>query len=104
MRVVALGKAAVAGAAGAFVWEAALRGLVLAGVPSFDIVSTLGHLALPHGPPAAAWLAGMTAHGAVGIAWAVFYAYFFWARFDWSPALQGMAFSLLPAALTLFVT
>ena len=36
---------------------------------------------------------------AVGVIWAVFYAYFFWSFFDLRPALQGMIFSLLPAVL-----
>ena len=86
MRVVALGKAAAAGVAGAVAWEIGLRTLILAGVPTFDIVATLGRMAFPDGPTSAIWLAGMTAHAAVGIAWAVFYAYFFWARFNWPPA------------------
>ncbi len=103
MRVVALRKAAAAGAAGALAWEAALRGLILAGVPTFDIVATLGGFVFPNGPVAAAWLGGLAAHAAVGVAWAVFYAYFFWARFNWTPALQGAVFSLLPAALALFI-
>ena len=103
MRVVALGKAAAAGVAGAVAWEIGLRTLILAGVPTFDIVATLGRMAFPDGPTSAIWLAGMTAHAAVGIAWAVFYAYFFWARFNWPPAIQGALFSLLPTTLALFV-
>jgi beta-glucosidase/6-phospho-beta-glucosidase/beta-galactosidase len=103
IRVVALRKAAIAGVAGALAWEAALRAAILAGVPTFDIVKTLGSFAFPHGPAWAWWTAGMAAHALVGIGWAVFYAYFFWARFDWRPALQGLVFSLFPAALALFV-
>jgi len=37
IRVVALRKAAIAGAAGALAWEGVVRGLILAGVPLFDI-------------------------------------------------------------------
>ena len=31
----------------------------------------------------------MAAHALVGVCWAVFYAYFFWAQFDWQPAAAG---------------
>ena len=103
IRVVALRKAAAAGVAGAFAWEAALRGLMLAGVPTFDIVRSLGTLAFPEGPPLAWWAAGIAAHAFVGICWAMFYAYFFWARFHWRPPLQGLAFSLLPAMMALMI-
>lgn len=103
IRVVALRKAVVAGVAGALAWEAVLRGLILAGVPTFDIARTLGTFAFPTGSYWVWWPAGLVAHALVGIAWAIFYAYFFWARVDWRPALQGLAFSLLPAALALFV-
>jgi beta-glucosidase/6-phospho-beta-glucosidase/beta-galactosidase len=103
IRVVALRKAAVAGVAGAAVWELVLGGLVAAGVPTFDIVRLLGMLAFPDGPTLAWWAAGMAAHALVGICWALFYAHFFWARFDWPPAIQGMVFSLLPAVLALLI-
>jgi beta-glucosidase/6-phospho-beta-glucosidase/beta-galactosidase len=103
LRVVALRKAAVAGIAGAFAWEAALRGLITAGLPIFDIVTTLGSFAFPDGPPAAVWLTGMTVHAAVGVCWANFYAHFVWARLDLPPPVQGLLFSLLPAALALFI-
>ena len=99
IRVVALRKAALAGAAGALVWEVVLRALILAGVPLLDIVHVLGTLAYPHGQWPQWWAAGLTAHILVGIAWAVFYAYFFWARLDLRPALQGLAFAALPAVL-----
>lgn len=103
IRVVALRKAASAGAAGALVWEIALRSLILAGIPTFDIVKLLGTLAFPQGPALAWWDAGMAAHAFVGVCWAVFYAHFFWARFDWPGPLQGLAFVTLPALLALFV-
>src|SRR5438093_13699361 len=103
IRVVALRKAAVAGVTGAVVWELVLGGLVAAGVPTFDIVRSLGTLAFPDGPTLAWWNAGMAAHALAGICWAVFYAHFFWARFDWPPAIQGMVFSLLPAVLALLI-
>ena len=99
LRIVAYRKAILAGAGGALVWEAVLRTLMLLGFHSFDIVRELGTLALPDGTAAEWWPAGIAAHAAVGAIWALFYAYFFWARFDWPPALQGLAFAALPAAL-----
>jgi beta-glucosidase/6-phospho-beta-glucosidase/beta-galactosidase len=39
----------------------------------------------------------------VGAAWALFYAYFFWARVDWPPPLQGLAFAALPATLAALI-
>ena len=103
IRVVALRKAAIAGVAGAAVWELVLGGLIVAGVPTFDIVKLLGTLAFPQGPVLAWWITGMAAHALVGICWAVFYAHFFWARFDWPGPVQGLAFAALPALLALFI-
>ena len=103
IRVVALRKAAVAGVAGAAAWEVILRTAILAGVPTFDIVKVLGTLAFPDGPPLAWWSVGMAAHALVGICWAVFYAYFFWARFAWPPPLQGLATAMVPALLALAI-
>jgi beta-glucosidase/6-phospho-beta-glucosidase/beta-galactosidase len=101
IRVVALRKAAIAGVAGAAAWEIVLRPAILAGVPTFDIVKVLGTLAYPDGPALAWWSVGMAAHALVGICWAVFYAYFFWARFEWPPPLQGLATAIVPALLAL---
>ncbi len=101
IRVVSLPKAAIAGVAGAFAWEAVLGGLEALGLPTFDIVRTLGTLAFPDGPAAAWWTAGMAVHAIVGALWAIFYAYFFWAHFDWRPACQGLVFALLPTILAL---
>ena len=103
LRVVAFKKAILAGAAGAFAWEAAVRLLALLGLPVFDLVRELGTLAFPHGSAAQWWPAGTAAHLAVGAGWALFYAYFFWARLPWRPALQGLAFAALPALLAIFV-
>jgi beta-glucosidase/6-phospho-beta-glucosidase/beta-galactosidase len=99
IRTVALRKAAVAGAAGALAWEAVLRGLILAGVPLFDIVKQLGTLAFPEDEPLRWWSLGMAAHAAVGVLWAQFYGYFFWARLRLPPAFQGLVFSSVPALL-----
>jgi beta-glucosidase/6-phospho-beta-glucosidase/beta-galactosidase len=103
LRIVAYRKAILAGAAGAFVWEIAVRLLALLGAPVFDLVRDLGTLPFPHGSAFLWWPAGTAAHLAVGIAWALFYAYFFWARFRWPPALQGLAFAIMPALLATFV-
>jgi beta-glucosidase/6-phospho-beta-glucosidase/beta-galactosidase len=103
LRIVAFRKAILAGAVGALVWEAGVRLLALLGLPRFDLVRELGTLPFPHGSVAEWWPAGMIAHASVGAAWALFYAYFFWARFRWPPALQGLAFAALPAALATFV-
>ena len=103
LRIVAFRKAVLAGAAGALVWEAAVRILGLLGLPLFDLVRELGTLIFRHGSAAKWWPAGMLAHASVGAAWALFYAYFFWARFRWPPVLQGLAFATLPALLAAFV-
>ncbi len=103
LRVVAFRKAILAGAAGAAAWAAALGLLAQLGVPTFDIVRELGTLALPIANPVMWWPAGMVAHAAIGAVWALFYAYFFWARFRWAPALQGLAFAALPAFLAAFI-
>jgi beta-glucosidase/6-phospho-beta-glucosidase/beta-galactosidase len=103
LRVVAYKKAILAGAAGALVWEAVIRLLAIAGLPMFDLVRALGTLPFPNGPAFAWWPAGTAAHLAVGIAWALFYAYFVWARFRWPPPLQGLAFAIIPAVLATFI-
>lgn len=103
IRHVAYRKAVLAGMAGAVAWEAVARPLILAGVPYFDIVGTLGTLALPHGRPWAWWTAGMSLHLLVGAIWAVFYAYFFWSVLPLPPVLQGFLFAFVPMPLALFI-
>ena len=103
LRVVAFPKAILAGAAGALAWEVSVRLLGLVGVPGFDIVRELGTLLSPDASAAQWWPTGMAAHALVGAGWALFYAYFFWARLDWPPPLQGLAFAALPAALAALV-
>jgi beta-glucosidase/6-phospho-beta-glucosidase/beta-galactosidase len=103
LRVVALRKALVAGAAGALAWEIAVRTAILAGLPLFDIVRELGTLATQSANPLLWWPAGMAAHAAVGFVWIVFYGYFFWARLRIAPALQGLLFALLPLTLATFL-
>ena len=103
IRVVALRKAAVAGVAGALAWETVLRGAIIAGLPTFDIVRSLGTLAFPGAPAAVWWPVGFAAHALVGVCWAVFYAYFFWARLSVRPPLQGLIFAAAPALLALLI-
>ena len=103
LRVVAFPKAILAGALGAVAWEAGLRLLGLAGLVQFDLVRELGTLLFPNDKPTLWWPAGMAAHATVGAIWAVFYAYFFWARFRWPPPLQGLAFAALPTVLAAFI-
>jgi beta-glucosidase/6-phospho-beta-glucosidase/beta-galactosidase len=103
LRIVDFPKAILAGAAGAIVWEAAIRVLTIAGVPVFDLVRELGTLAFPDGSAILWWPAGMAAHALVGAGWALFYAFFFWGRFRWPRALQGLVFAALPAILAILI-
>jgi hypothetical protein len=99
IRRVAFSKAIVAGVAGALAWEIILRILISLGLPLFDLVFTLGTLVLGRVRVWEWWAMGMTLHGTVGVIWTIFYAYFFWSTFNWTPALQGLVFSLGPAIL-----
>jgi len=99
IRRVAFGKAILAGAAGALAWEVAVRVLIGLGLPLFDLVFTLGTLVLGQVGPSLWWPVGMSLHATVGAIWAIFYAYFFWSTYDWSPTVQGLVFSLGPAVL-----
>lgn len=93
-------KAVLAGIAGACAWEAVLRLLIAAGLPLADPVWLLGTMVTGE-TGSTAWLpAGLVPHAAVGAIWAIFYAYFFWSTFDWSPPVQGLVFSLGPALVT----
>jgi beta-glucosidase/6-phospho-beta-glucosidase/beta-galactosidase len=103
IRIVSLRKAAVAGVCGALAWTAVLGTIELAGLPLFNIVKELGTLAFSPDEMLVWGAVGLFAHGLVGICWALVYAYFFWSRVNWPPALQGLAFSLIPAILALFI-
>ena len=103
LRIVSFPKAILAGTAGAVAWEGAIRMLSVAGVPVFDLVRALGTLPFPDAPAIVWWPAGMAAHATVGAAWALFYAFFFWGRFRWPPALQGLVFAALPATLAILI-
>lgn len=99
MRQVAFGKAVQAGVLGALAWEAAVRLLIAAGVPLFDLLHLLGTMVLPHAAPWQWWLAGVGMHLLAGAVWAIFYAYFFFYTFDCAPALQGLIFATFPFVL-----
>lgn len=99
IRRVAFDKAIGAGVAGALAWEAVARALIALGLPLADLVRFLGTMVFPHSPAWMWWPMGLVLHASVGAIWAIFYAYFFWSSFSWPPALQGLAFSLIPIVL-----
>ena len=103
IRVVNLRKASVAGVCGALAWTVTLGGLGSLGLPLFDIVRELGTLAFAPDERLGWITVGLVAHSLVGVCWALVYAYFFFSRVTWPPALQGLAFSTFPALLALFV-
>ena len=102
IRVVALPKAAAAGLCGAAVMELFSIAATWAGLPAVDMVSELSSIAFARSPLLAG-AAALIAHLGVGVCWAVFYAFFFWGRFRFPPAIQGLLFSLLPATLAILV-
>ena len=102
VRVVAFRKAVLAGISGAIAMEATLHALTLAGLPSVDMVAELGSVVFMNSR-VLVWVAAILAHLAIGVCWAVFYGYFFWARLSWPPPLQGLAFAALPAFLAILI-
>jgi beta-glucosidase/6-phospho-beta-glucosidase/beta-galactosidase len=102
IRVVDLKKAVIAGLCGAVVIEAVSFVTVQAGLPTMDLVSELSGAQF-HGLPMLATGAALLAHLAIGVCWAVFYAFFFWGRFPFRPAIQGLVFAVLPATLAILV-
>lgn len=71
-----------------------------AGLPTVDLVADLSSLQI-HRSPLVADTVAVLAHFGVGICWAVFYAFFFWGRFHWRPAVQGLVFASIPATLAI---
>ena len=102
VRVVALRKAISAGVAAAVAMEIFLRVLRLAGLPTVDLVAEMSSFAFGNSQSLAIGGA-LAAHLAIGVCWAVFYGYFFWARLRWPAPLQGLAFAAIPAVLAIFV-
>jgi beta-glucosidase/6-phospho-beta-glucosidase/beta-galactosidase len=102
IRVVSLKKAVAAGLAGAAVMELCSFAASVAGLPTVDFVSQLSSVAFDHSPLLTN-AAALVVHLAVGVCWAVFYAFFFWGRIEAPPPVQGLIFSLLPATLAIFI-
>ncbi|WP_207539556.1 family 1 glycosylhydrolase [Sabulicella rubraurantiaca] len=103
IRKVAYRKVILAGVAGAAVWEALARLLILFGLPVADIVGTLGAVAAPGVGVWVSWGAGLLLHFLVGAIWAIFYAYFFWSDLPIRPVLQGLLFAFIPMTLAILV-
>jgi beta-glucosidase/6-phospho-beta-glucosidase/beta-galactosidase len=102
IRIVALRRAVVAGVCGAAAMEMFAVASRRAGLPTIDLIGQLNSI-FPRGFPLLANTAGLIVHLAVGICWAVFYAFFFWGRFRLRPPLQGLLFATLPAALAILI-
>jgi len=102
IRIVALRRAAAAGVCGAAAMEIFAFATVRAGQPAVDLIGELNSM-FPDGSPLLANAAGLFVHLAVGVCWAVFYAFFFWGRFHLRPPLQGLLFAVLPCALAILV-
>jgi beta-glucosidase/6-phospho-beta-glucosidase/beta-galactosidase len=102
IRIISYWKAILAGMAGAAAWELVARLLLLAGLPLYDVVRLLGSL-VGGSDPWLWWPAGIVMHAVAGALWAIFYAYFFWSVLARPPWLQGLAFSIGPALLTIFI-
>ena len=102
LRIVSLKKAVTAGLAGAAVMELCSFAASRAGLPTVDFVRQLSSVAFDHSPLLAN-AGALAVHLAIGVCWAIFYAFFFWGRMGAPPLVQGLVFSLLPAALAAFI-
>ncbi len=102
LRVVNLPKAALAGLCGAAVMELFSVATAEAGLRTVDLVTELSSIPFDH-----SWLlthaSALLVHLAIGICWAVFYAFFFWSRMRAGPAVQGLVFAILPATLAILI-
>ena len=92
----------VAGLAGALAMEAGSFAASLAGLPTIDFVRELSAVAFRNSPALTMALA-LAAHLAIGVCWAIFYAFFFWGRMRAAPLVQGLVFSLIPATLAVLI-
>lgn len=102
IRVVALKKAIVAGLCGAAAMEIFSFATRRAGLATVDLITELSSVDFNR-LPILADAAAVFAHLGIGVAWAVFYAFFFWGRFHLRPAVQGLVFAMLPATLAILV-
>lgn len=100
--VVSLKKAVAAGLAGAAAMELWSLAASQVGVPSVDFVAQFSSMLFDHSPLLTA-AGAFAVHLAVGVCWAVFYAFFVWARIRVAPPIQGLIFSLLPATLSILI-
>jgi beta-glucosidase/6-phospho-beta-glucosidase/beta-galactosidase len=100
IRSVDISKAVVAGAAGAVAMEITAYAIRLAGISGIDLAGELGRVFVPS-EQWVGYAAGLLAHAGIGIAWALFYAYFFWGRLKWPRLAQGLVFSAIPAILAI---
>jgi len=73
-----------------------------AGLPSVDFVRDLSAIAFSNSP-ALTTASALVAHLSIGVCWAIFYASFVWGRIKVRPLVQGLLFSLLPAALAILI-
>ncbi|HJP69497.1 MAG TPA: family 1 glycosylhydrolase [Sphingomicrobium sp.] len=102
IRVVAFKKAVIAGICGAAAMEIySLAGSRL-GLSNVDFVDQLSSLALRRDPLVAHGFAA-TVHLAIGVCWAVFYAFCFWGRLRVRPVFQGLIFAAIPALLAILI-
>jgi len=67
----------------------------------FDMVRWLGLILAPADQAWLWWPLGLGLHVSVGVLAAVFYAYFFWSMLTVRPALQGLAFGLAGALVSI---
>ena len=102
IRSIARSKAILAGVAGAAAMQAAAYALRAIGLPTIDLAAELGSIVGPNSH-VGGLAVGLTAHAGIGIAWALFYAYFFWGRLRLTPPVQGLVFAALPAMLAIAV-
>ena len=102
MRVVSVRKAVIAGVCGAAVMEICSSLARLANLPSVDFVTQISSVFFDHSPVLTN-ASALVVHLAIGVCWAIFYAFFFWGRLRAPPLIQGLVFSLLPAALAMFI-
>ena len=102
IRTVALKKAVAAGLGGAIAMEIVSRAGPLLGVRTIDFIAELSSVAFDHSRLLANGTA-VIAHLAIGVCWAIFYAFFFWGRLRLPPPVQGLLFAILPASLAIVV-
>jgi beta-glucosidase/6-phospho-beta-glucosidase/beta-galactosidase len=102
IRVVSFQKAMLAGLAGAAAMEVYAFVASRLGVDGLDFINQLNSVTFRRWPLVADAV-GIAAHLGIGVAWAVFYAFFVWGRWHVRPLLQGLIFSLVPATLAILI-